>query len=79
MAPPNLSDPLPYRPVNNGNPPRIPLSDDLSGKGKKRDVIPVCFPKTQRQGLPPFDPESPYPRVSCTRNGMARLGKKIIK
>ena len=78
MAPPNWSDPLPYRPVNNGDPPKVPLPDDLGGKGKKKDRTPVCLPYLETYGKP-RDDSHVQERIGCTRNGMARLGRKIVK
>ena len=80
MPPPNWSDPLPVHTIK-GDPPRVslPESDSLNGKGKKRDAIPICFPKVTTYGLPRYEPEIFPPKVVCPRGDFARLGKKTFR
>lgn len=83
MPPPHWSDPLPYRPVNNGDPPRPQPTDGardgLAAKGTRRVAERACLPRVEIIGRPRNDEPAPAQRVPCTRNGLARLGRKIIK
>lgn len=81
MPPPHWSDPLPYRPVNNGIPPRPEPAADAArdGKGTRRVAEGACLPRVEIIGRPRNDEPAPAQRVPCTRNGLARLGRKIIK